>query len=167
MSDTMTMTSTISSGVSNTLRRTSSLVNVLKSLANGIAFPSLLDDRRASPTISTHVHFQPEVADISHPPSPNLSVAQYASPYSRPATPQGGYGHGHGGAYRGFSQMFIPNFADGTIKVFERRLEGDEAIVRSFFDHTSWVQNVRYHPKLSGRFLSARSVSMSTWSLRH
>ncbi|KIK02271.1 hypothetical protein K443DRAFT_77964, partial [Laccaria amethystina LaAM-08-1] len=70
--------------MSNTLRRTSSLVNVLKSLANGIAFPSLLDDRRASPTISTHVHFQPEVADISHPPSPNLSVAQYASPYSRP-----------------------------------------------------------------------------------
>jgi len=95
-----TMTSTISSGVSNTVRRTSSFANALKSLANGIAFPSSSDDGRASPTISTHVHFQPEVADISRPPSPNLNVAQYASPYSRPATPQGGYGHGHGGAYR-------------------------------------------------------------------
>ncbi|KIK02258.1 hypothetical protein K443DRAFT_6304 [Laccaria amethystina LaAM-08-1] len=76
----------LGTGVSNTLRRTSSFANALKSLANGIAFPSSLDDGRASPTISTHVHFQSEVADISRPPSPNLNVAQYASPYSRPVT---------------------------------------------------------------------------------
>jgi len=105
------MTSTISSGVSDTLGRTSSFANVLKCLANGIAFPSSLDDGRVSPTIPTHVHFQPEVADISHPPSSNLNVAQYALPYSRPATPQGGYGHahGHGGRYLMIG-VFTSNF---------------------------------------------------------
>ncbi|EDR15987.1 uncharacterized protein LACBIDRAFT_242724, partial [Laccaria bicolor S238N-H82] len=383
-----TMTSTISSGVSNTLRRTSSFANALKSLANGIAFPSSSDDGRASPIVSTHVHFQPEVTDISRPPSPNLNVAQYTSPYSRPTTPQGGshdmqsqnvidflpcdyfkepqmrqsesdepgsiqynyqvwrqqrnericeqtdsqacaaekgrwdktvatfqvqgypltmafhsydqhlvianesdmisvwdwlakkrlnyFCNGNprgtsitsldiinqdvGGliltgsadgivrmyrnydptleqgplqmvsAFRGLnevvqlrqgtgmimdwkqsagillvggdsrvikvwdaqtetqgldletnsdspvtsitsdpgsSQTFIASFADGTLKVFDRRLEDDEAIVRSYSDHTSWVQNVRYHPKLSGRFLSASvDGQVKLWDLR-
>ncbi|KAF8899316.1 raptor N-terminal caspase like domain-containing protein [Infundibulicybe gibba] len=66
-----TMTSSISSGVTNTIRRTSSFANALKTLANGIAFPL--------PRMAEHV---------SRPPSPNLNVAQYTSPYSRPPTPQ-------------------------------------------------------------------------------
>lgn len=67
----------------------------------------------------------------------------------------------------GSSQTFIASFADGTIKMFDRRLEDDEAIVRSYSDHTSWVQNVRYHPKLSGRFLSASvDGQVKLWDLR-
>ena len=79
---------TISSGVSNTLRRTSSFANALKTLANGIAFPSV-DDGHASPA-SQGPQGKFEYVDTSRPPSPNLSIAQYTSPYSRPPTPQGG-----------------------------------------------------------------------------
>ncbi|KAF8808186.1 hypothetical protein BYT27DRAFT_6605724 [Phlegmacium glaucopus] len=55
----------------------------------------------------------------------------------------------------GSSQTFIASFADGVVKVFDRRLEEEDAVVRSYSDHASWVQNVRWHPKLSGQFLSA------------
>jgi regulator-associated protein of mTOR len=83
-----TMTSTISTGVSNTIRRTSSLANVLKTLAGGIAFPST-EDGRSSPAPGANQHLRSELADSSRPPSPNLNIAQYSSPYSRPLTPQG------------------------------------------------------------------------------
>jgi regulator-associated protein of mTOR len=78
---------TISSGVTNTLRRTSSFANAIKSLANGIAFPSV-DDGRASPALQGP-QGKSEYVDTSRPPSPNLNIAQYTSPYSRPPTPQG------------------------------------------------------------------------------
>lgn len=74
-----TMTSTISNGVSNTLRRTSSFANALKTLAGGIAFPSAEDTSLPSPGPNHPPRF--EVPDVSRPPSPNLNVAQYASPY--------------------------------------------------------------------------------------
>jgi regulator-associated protein of mTOR len=82
-----TMTSAIS-GVTNTLRRTSSFANALKSLA-GVAFPSApSDDGRSSPSIPhPSTSKREKEADISRPPSPNLNVAKYASPYSRPSTP--------------------------------------------------------------------------------
>ncbi|KAL4247407.1 WD repeat RAPTOR family protein [Abortiporus biennis] len=80
-----TMTSTLSSGVTNTLRRTSSFANALKNLAGGIAFPSL-EDGRSSPRPSSS-HNKVEAGDVSRPPSPNLNYAQYTSPYSRPPTP--------------------------------------------------------------------------------
>lgn len=81
------MTSSISSGVSSTLRRTSSFANALKSLAGTIAFPST-EDARASPHPGPSYHSsRPELMDVSRPPSPNLSIAQYSSPYSRPPTP--------------------------------------------------------------------------------
>jgi regulator-associated protein of mTOR len=54
------------------------------------------------------------------------------------------------------AQTFIASFADGKIKVFDRRLEDEDAIVRIYSEHTSWVQNVRWHPTLSGQLLSAR-----------
>ncbi|KAF8167286.1 hypothetical protein B0H34DRAFT_792028 [Crassisporium funariophilum] len=55
----------------------------------------------------------------------------------------------------GASQTFIASFADGVVKVFDRRLEEEDAVVRTYSDHASWVQNVRWHPKLGGQFLSA------------
>ncbi|KAI0321261.1 hypothetical protein OF83DRAFT_1100511 [Amylostereum chailletii] len=83
-----TMTSTISSGVSSTIRRTHSFANALKNLAGGIAFPTL-EENQAIQHISTS-HRQtppPEPSEVSRPPSPNLNLAQYTSPYSRPLTP--------------------------------------------------------------------------------
>ena len=82
-----TMSSTISTGVSNTIRRTSSFANALKHLAGGIAFPST-EDGRSSPAQGSNPSPRPEFPDLSRPPSPNLNVAQYTSPYSRPPTPQ-------------------------------------------------------------------------------
>ncbi len=80
-----TMTSTISSGVSNTIRRTSSFANALRNLAGGIAFPST-EDGRSSPKLPLETS-RIDVAGVSRPPSPNLNYAQYTSPYSRPSTP--------------------------------------------------------------------------------
>ena len=82
-----TMTSSISTGVSNTIRRTSSFANALKHLAGGIAFPSS-EDGRSSPSPGSSSQLRLELADLSRPPSPNLNVAQYTSPYPRPSTPQ-------------------------------------------------------------------------------
>lgn len=81
-----TMTSTISSGVSNTLRRTSSFANALKNLAGTIAFPSMEEVRSPNPAHNYHSP-RPEL-DISRPPSPNLNIAQYTSPYAMSPTPQ-------------------------------------------------------------------------------
>ena len=48
------------------------------------------------------------------------------------------------------------NLLPGVVKVFDRRMEEEDAVVRKYSDHAAWVQNVRWHPKLSGQFLSAR-----------
>ena len=85
-----TMTNTISSGVSSTLKRTSSFANALKNIAGGIAFPSV-EDGRSSPhrgrQTPTSLILPLEKPGVSRPPSPNLNFAQYASPYSRPPSP--------------------------------------------------------------------------------
>ncbi|KAF9535610.1 hypothetical protein CPB83DRAFT_842046 [Crepidotus variabilis] len=86
-----TMNSTISAGVAHTLKRTSSFANALKVLTGSIAFP-LSEDGRASPSLaSAFLPGQPRVdrqdkMDVSRPPSPNMNVAQYTSPYSRPSS---------------------------------------------------------------------------------
>ena len=56
----------------------------------------------------------------------------------------------------GNSNVFLASFADGAVKVFDRRLEEEDAIVRAYPAHSAWVQNVKLHPTLSGQFLSAR-----------
>lgn len=56
----------------------------------------------------------------------------------------------------GLSQTFLASFADGVVKVFDRRLDDDDAIVRTYADHSSWVQNVHWHPTSGGQFVSAR-----------
>ncbi|KAI0640244.1 hypothetical protein C8Q77DRAFT_121368 [Trametes polyzona] len=88
-----TMTNTIQNGVSNTLRRTSSFANALRSLAGNIAFPSLEDGRSSPrPQQTEHAQERTEVVEgVSRPPSPNLNFAQYTSPYSRPESPEDGY----------------------------------------------------------------------------
>jgi hypothetical protein len=56
----------------------------------------------------------------------------------------------------GSSATVVASFADGAVKVFDRRLEEEDAIVRSYTDHSSWVQNVCWHPKFGAQILSAR-----------
>jgi len=67
----------------------------------------------------------------------------------------------------GSSSTFVASFADGEVKVFDRRLEEEDAVVRSYADHGSWVQNVRWHPTFPGQFLSASlDGEMKLWDLR-
>lgn len=56
--------------------------------------------------------------------------------------------------------IFSAGFADGVIKVFDRRLEEENAIIRAYNHNTSWVQNVKWHPTLPSQFLSSRFVSI-------
>src|SRR5882757_9350190 len=56
----------------------------------------------------------------------------------------------------GPSSTFIASFADGLVKVFDRRLEEEDAVVRSYNEHTNWVQNVRWQPQFGNQFVSAR-----------
>ncbi len=58
--------------------------------------------------------------------------------------------------------LFLTSFADGTVKLFDRRLEEDAAVVQEYASHTSWIQNVKWHPTANGQFVSARSVSLAS-----
>lgn len=42
------------------------------------------------------------------------------------------------------------------MKIFDRRLEEEDAVVSTFSGHQSWVQNIRYHPTREGQYISAR-----------
>lgn len=63
----------------------------------------------------------------------------------------------HGG-----SQTFVAGFADGAVKVFDRRNEDEDSIVMSYAEHKSWVQNVRPHPSMHSQFLSGRCALFSS-----
>lgn len=57
---------------------------------------------------------------------------------------------------RGTAHVFAASFADGSARIFDRRMAFDNAVVRQYSEHTSWVQNVRWHPTSGGQFFSAR-----------
>jgi hypothetical protein len=59
----------------------------------------------------------------------------------------------------GSSSIFLASFGDGSVKIFDRRMEEDDAVVRAYRGHTSWVQNVKWHPFYGGQFFSARRVA--------
>ena len=59
---------------------------------------------------------------------------------------------------QGPSSAFVAGFADGEVKVFDRRMEEEDAVVRMYAGHRSWVQNVRWHPTVQGQLLSAGYV---------
>jgi regulatory associated protein of mTOR len=70
----------ITSSVSNTLKRASSVASALRGLAGGVAFPSIED---APPRSGATTPARHERQDLSRPPSPNLNLARYTSPYAR------------------------------------------------------------------------------------
>jgi regulator-associated protein of mTOR len=59
----------------------------------------------------------------------------------------------------GAGALFLAGFGDGGVRVLDRRMEEDDAVVRAYNAHTSWVQNVRWHPWHHGQFFTARSVA--------
>ncbi|KAH9056937.1 raptor N-terminal caspase like domain-containing protein [Lactarius vividus] len=68
---------------------------------------------------------------------------------------------------RGPSSVLLAGFADGVTKVFDRRLEEEDAVVRSFNEHNNWVQNVRWHPHFGNQFLSASmNGEVKLWDTR-
>lgn len=67
----------------------------------------------------------------------------------------------------GSSSQFLASFADGVVKVFDRRLDEDNAIVRSYSAHTSWVQNVKWHSTLPWQFFSGRCVHFTLSVIRN
>ncbi|KAJ3570758.1 hypothetical protein NP233_g4189 [Leucocoprinus birnbaumii] len=67
----------------------------------------------------------------------------------------------------GNSQTFVASFADGMVKVFDRRIEDEDSIVRAYSDHTAWVQNVRWRAKQPMQFMSASlDGQIRLWDMR-
>ncbi|EKM84312.1 hypothetical protein AGABI1DRAFT_67693 [Agaricus bisporus var. burnettii JB137-S8] len=65
------------------------------------------------------------------------------------------------------SQTFAASFGDGMVKIFDRRIEEEDSIVRTFSDHASWVQNVCWHPKQGLQLLSASlDGQVKLWDMR-
>ncbi len=67
----------------------------------------------------------------------------------------------------GTSALFLASFADGMVKLFDRRLEEDDAIVRTYASHTSWVQNTKWHPTSNGQFFTAWYDFLNLFSSSH
>ncbi|KAL1726713.1 hypothetical protein EV714DRAFT_254690 [Schizophyllum commune] len=66
-----------------------------------------------------------------------------------------------------YSQTFVAGFADGAVKVFDRRLDDEQAIVRSYTEHNSWVQNAKWLPKADRQPMSASlDGEVKLWDLR-
>lgn len=57
--------------------------------------------------------------------------------------------------------LLASGFGDGMVKIFDKRLEEDEAVVHLCGGHASWVQNVCWSPTHGKQFLSARFVSFA------
>ncbi|KAF8634942.1 hypothetical protein AX15_000673 [Amanita polypyramis BW_CC] len=136
-----TMSSTISLGVTNTIRRTSSFANALKVLVDGITFPSQTasGENIAGPwsASSTHISARPEYPDVvSRPPSPNLNVAQYASPYANPASSPPHYGaeaihHRVSPTSGSYQERHGPQVGFGACEVMEALMEEDMERLRA------------------------------------
>lgn len=51
--------------------------------------------------------------------------------------------------------------------MFDQRLEEEESIIRTFSEHTSWIQKIRPNPTNSYQFLSASlDGEVKLWDLR-
>ncbi|KAJ7082524.1 hypothetical protein C8R43DRAFT_1052351 [Mycena crocata] len=67
----------------------------------------------------------------------------------------------------GPSQIFAASFANGEVKVYDRRMDEWNSVIRTYVEHESWVQNVRCHPTASSQFLSASlDGKVKLWDLR-
>ena len=156
-----TMTSTISNGVSNTLKRTSSFATALRSLAGNIAFPSTEDDRASSKGQQAAQERTEIVEGVSRPPSPNLNFAQYTSPYSRSESPQDAYKHAPQSPIDGHpdTMEFLPS------DVMEALMEEDMERLRARRRVNGHAKHHHSHHHGDGGFTGGVSPSGSTFSV--
>lgn len=54
--------------------------------------------------------------------------------------------------------LFMAGFGDGRIQLFDRRLDSEDCVVRSYSGHRDWVQGVRWQKGSLKDFVSARCV---------
>ncbi|KAF5352352.1 hypothetical protein D9756_006183 [Leucocoprinus leucothites] len=67
----------------------------------------------------------------------------------------------------GNSQTFAAGFADGMVKIFDRRIEDEDSIVRTYSDHSAWIQNVRWNAKQGLQLMSASlDGQVKLWDMR-
>lgn len=57
------------------------------------------------------------------------------------------------------NMLFLAGFGDGTIKLFDRRLDEGDSVVRVWREHNSWVQKVSWQKGTAKDLLSARQVT--------
>ncbi|KIY73326.1 WD40 repeat-like protein [Cylindrobasidium torrendii FP15055 ss-10] len=115
-SDTMSTLSTVTESVSNTIKRTSSFANALKSLAGGVAFPSADTDGVASLFTSPS---KPEFSEQARPPPPNFNRAEYISPYPPQQRKSNGFQTGPPPKRNGHDSSSISSFdSDRTRSMF-------------------------------------------------
>ena len=75
-------TNSLSIGVA--MKRTASFANSLKIFAGNIGFPASEDGHSSPTSHSAQLKSERQGTDLSRPPSPNMNIAQYASPYAQP-----------------------------------------------------------------------------------
>lgn len=54
------------------------------------------------------------------------------------------------------TSTFIASFGDGSIKLFDRRLDEEESVVRVFREHSTWIRGARWQRGASKDLVSAR-----------
>ncbi|EJD01108.1 uncharacterized protein FOMMEDRAFT_21560 [Fomitiporia mediterranea MF3/22] len=65
------------------------------------------------------------------------------------------------------SSMFAASFADGSIQVYDKRLDEEDAVVRSYSGHSAWVQGIRWQKGAARDFLSAGvDGEVKLWDMR-
>lgn len=57
------------------------------------------------------------------------------------------------------SSVFVAGFGDGVVKLFDRRLEEEDSVVRTYREHAVWVQSARWQKGAGKGLLSARLVA--------
>ncbi|KDQ14024.1 hypothetical protein BOTBODRAFT_357949 [Botryobasidium botryosum FD-172 SS1] len=63
--------------------------------------------------------------------------------------------------------LFVAGFADGGLRVIDKRLSPSNAVVRSYHKHQSWVQNVHWQKNANRELLSASvDGEVRLWDIR-
>ncbi|KAH8113253.1 hypothetical protein DFH11DRAFT_1601015 [Phellopilus nigrolimitatus] len=63
--------------------------------------------------------------------------------------------------------LFFASFGDGSIQLFDKRLDEEDAVVRSYREHSTWVQGVRWQRGAARDFVSASADGeVKLWDMR-
>ncbi|KAI5124927.1 hypothetical protein M0805_007354 [Coniferiporia weirii] len=63
--------------------------------------------------------------------------------------------------------LFFASFGDGSIQLFDKRVDEEDAVVRSYREHSTWVQGVRWQKGAARDFVSASADGeVKLWDMR-